>query len=1234
MMPRRILRVLLSISLACAGLTLYSGSAAAVQDEVAPTILIISPSDQGGYSQNAVILAEYVCIDEEGGSGLAGCIGTAQNGDAIDTSTVGIHYFSVTATDLAGNAASQIISYSVQSDDGVLSGIVTDSTGRRVTASITAVDAVSGVTEGTTTANSSGVFSLGLPTGTYDVTASWGDLRTTQSNVVIRPGPNSLDLQFPGPAETFSVRGRLLAGNEPMSASSIFCGAAVGATDQQGVFALQLPSGSCVLTVRATGGSGFEGPGSSDNRVSIGFSKGLTVDHDMDLGEIVIPARPVTIHVTDGVGVPIGNASVYGYSSGSVLSVPSLLGDIDVLVDSRFFAATDSSGTVTPIVYEAQLAFQVSVSGTLLTLDVPQQPVGSEMTFALTNTVVVHGRIGSSISRPQAIVEINSDVLQVPVQPDGEFSFEAPRGPISLRVDGGVTLNGEVASFSATRQLVVDQAQDLGTLEAPLGQATISVTRPDGSPAPGVALRLLPQDTSFVATMGGADYHVSVHRTAGAVTGADGNVTLDLLGSASEVSIDNGDGGTLRIPVEVRDAAAVSVSQAPTVPVTGRLLWRDLAWPGQALKASCQSVSEVGWRVGAVYEPPQLLPTADGLLSTRAVPGSLCHADFEPLDDRLTPTTVFAGTENRLSVTLPIERIGSDVHLGDLSLPVHRLTAYVARPNGAPISGAHLVGGRQGCSTATSLSDGRQVSVCGLVEAYATSGGDGLAVLHLPVSGVATVSAADCSTTGVGESITTDVEATIVCSSTAAVVYVDTSPFTDNDNINPAVEAGVPNLMGDGSGDGNGDGIADAVQVNVASVPTFGGSSTSNAFVTVAVPPGTSLTNVYTLDQGNGSQVVAPPPGLVLPEGLTKFLVRGITPGSDVVVQVYTASTAGITGYAKYDELRRTWSVLPADRVNVIDAHRVDIRLTDGGIGDADGVANGVVDDPGGLAEVTDVVAPVVTGQSITAPNADGWYSSDVTIRWTATDPVPGDASVNGPPDTVLSTEGAGQQATSGIVCDSAGNCSTGQVGGISIDKTPPTVRVVGPADGAVYTLGGVPTVSCTAVDDLSGIANPCAVSSTGGLANGVGSFVVRATASDHAGNARSVQAAYRVVYRFDGFVQPINDPSIDPVQPLSVFKAGGVVPVSFALRDATGAVVAPNSAPLWVQPVRNGVTTARVNETSPKLRASTGATYSLVNGSWEYNWATKKSSDSGLTYQITVNLDDGTTHTVTVGVR
>ena len=70
--------------------------------------------------------------------------------------------------------------------------------------------------------------------------------------------------------------------------------------------------------------------------------------------------------------------------------------DSDVLVDSRFFAATDSSGTVTPIVYEAQLAFQVSVSGTLLTLDVPQQPVGSEMTFALTNTVVVHGRIGSS----------------------------------------------------------------------------------------------------------------------------------------------------------------------------------------------------------------------------------------------------------------------------------------------------------------------------------------------------------------------------------------------------------------------------------------------------------------------------------------------------------------------------------------------------------------------------------------------------------------------------------------------------------------------------------------------------------------------------------------------------------------------------------------------------------------------------------------------------------------------
>jgi hypothetical protein len=87
-----------------------------------------------------------------------------------------------------------------------------------------------------------------------------------------------------------------------------------------------------------------------------------------------------------------------------------------------------------------------------------------------------------------------------------------------------------------------------------------------------------------------------------------------------------------------------------------------------------------------------------------------------------------------------------------------------------------------------------------------------------------------------------------------------------------------------------------------------------------------------------------------------------------------------------------------------------------------------------------DRAQPNVSGAATTAPNSFGWYTTDVTVDFTCTDPLSGVAVC--PADQVLQTEGA-NQSVQGTGTDNAGNSRQVTVGGISIDKTSPVVAVV-----------------------------------------------------------------------------------------------------------------------------------------------------------------------------------------------
>jgi TolB protein len=82
-------------------------------DSTDPTIAIASPAAGAEYLLGTPQTADYSCADEAGGSGLATCVGTVADGVVLDTSTVGARSFTVTATDNAGNDASQTHDYRV-----------------------------------------------------------------------------------------------------------------------------------------------------------------------------------------------------------------------------------------------------------------------------------------------------------------------------------------------------------------------------------------------------------------------------------------------------------------------------------------------------------------------------------------------------------------------------------------------------------------------------------------------------------------------------------------------------------------------------------------------------------------------------------------------------------------------------------------------------------------------------------------------------------------------------------------------------------------------------------------------------------------------------------------------------------------------------------------------------------------------------------------------------------------
>ncbi len=153
--------------------------------------------------------------------------------------------------------------------------------------------------------------------------------------------------------------------------------------------------------------------------------------------------------------------------------------------------------------------------------------------------------------------------------------------------------------------------------------------------------------------------------------------------------------------------------------------------------------------------------------------------------------------------------------------------------------------------------------------------------------------------------------------------------------------------------------------------------------------------------------------------------------------------------------------------------------------------------------------AALMFASRMPAANANGWNNTDVTVSFDCVTGDPLDIIVSCPSDVVLSAEGANQSVTRSATTKGGGTV-TATVGGISIDKTAPTIIFTG---ATTYTIDQNVSITCTISDALSGLApgSICETASGPAYLLGVGTHTLHASGIDLAGNPASATFTYTI---------------------------------------------------------------------------------------------------------------------------
>ena len=207
--------------------------------------------------------------------------------------------------------------------------------------------------------------------------------------------------------------------------------------------------------------------------------------------------------------------------------------------------------------------------------------------------------------------------------------------------------------------------------------------------------------------------------------------------------------------------------------------------------------------------------------------------------------------------------------------------------------------------------------------------------------------------------------------------------LNDTDGATASIENIVTALTGGTIGDGNGDGTPDALQSNVASLSFLktstaqsNPSNASSVFVSLIADANEGkidTTDKNTAQLNNVHQIDAPanlPQNIKMPLGQISFDAKVNVVGTDETFSLYVDSTLGINAYWKQNA-GGNWVNLASSQyggkvVTEGGKTRLDFQITDGGVFDSDGKADGVITDPGAPGFDANT-PPTLTGLPVSA---------------------------------------------------------------------------------------------------------------------------------------------------------------------------------------------------------------------------------------------------------------------------
>jgi Tol biopolymer transport system component len=187
-------------------------------------------------------------------------------------------------------------------------------------------------------------------------------------------------------------------------------------------------------------------------------------------------------------------------------------------------------------------------------------------------------------------------------------------------------------------------------------------------------------------------------------------------------------------------------------------------------------------------------------------------------------------------------------------------------------------------------------------------------------------------------------------------------------------------------------------------------------------------------------------------------------------------------------------------------------------------------------------------------------------------------------------------------------------------DTTPPVLTVPGDIEVIATGLETSVTLGNATATDIFGAV----VTSDAPAVFRVGETVVNYTAADPNGNESTAQQKVLVKYNFGGFMAPLSAGA--------AYKIGRTLPVKFQLFYADGNLALDATATIHAQRIENDVPVGDPIELESNSNADSGNMFRVADEHYQYNLDTGFASRG--TYQLIVEIQDGTTHMIEVAFK